>query len=126
MHVLIPIYISHLDITSLHGRTNYGDSIEDEWVIVYILRELSKRHPDIWIKVADSDGEFLLIEAAGTLPSWLEPEVADNRVSFTLLRPLGILLTVYFHKGLDPSRRPQNHQAQTEDNSKGHGETVFL
>ncbi|CAI7592053.1 hypothetical protein N7533_006817 [Penicillium manginii] len=68
------------DITSLHGRTNYGDSIEDEWVIVYILRELSKRHPDIWIKVADSDGEFLLIEAAGTLPSWLEPEVADNRV----------------------------------------------
>ncbi|KAJ5989359.1 transcriptional regulator family: SGT1 [Penicillium waksmanii] len=67
-------------ITSLHGRTNYGDSIEDEWVIVYILRELSKRHPDIWIKVADSDGEFLLIEAAGTLPSWLEPEVADNRV----------------------------------------------
>lgn len=66
--------------TLLHGRTNYGDSIEDEWVIVYILRELSKRHPDIWIKVVDSDGEFLLIEAAGTLPSWLEPEVADNRV----------------------------------------------
>ncbi|CAI7632526.1 unnamed protein product [Penicillium pancosmium] len=68
------------DDASLHGRTNYGDSIEDEWVIVYILRELSKRHPDIWIKIADSDGEFLLIEAAGTLPSWLEPEVADNRV----------------------------------------------
>ncbi|KAJ5590924.1 hypothetical protein N7450_004896 [Penicillium hetheringtonii] len=67
-------------ITSLHGRTNYGDSIEDEWVIVYILRELSKRHSDIWIKVTDSDGEFLLIEAAGQLPSWLEPEVADNRV----------------------------------------------
>lgn len=28
----------------------------------------------------DSDGEFLLIEAAGTLPAWIEPDVADNRV----------------------------------------------
>ena len=75
-----------LGITSLQGRTNYGDSIEDEWVIVYILRELTKRHKDIWVKVMDSDGEFLLIEAAGTLPAWIEPDVADNRVSdiFTL------------------------------------------
>ncbi|CAG8948630.1 unnamed protein product [Penicillium salamii] len=67
-------------ITSLQGRTNYGDSIEDEWVIVYFLRELTKRHKDIWVKVMDSDGEFLLIEAAGTLPAWIEPDVADNRV----------------------------------------------
>ncbi|KAJ5156036.1 hypothetical protein N7492_008839 [Penicillium capsulatum] len=67
-------------ITSLRGRTNYGDSIEDEWVMVYLLRELTKRHKDIWVRVVDSDGEFLLIEAAGTLPEWLEPEVADNRV----------------------------------------------
>ncbi|KAJ5933350.1 transcriptional regulator family: SGT1 [Penicillium verhagenii] len=67
-------------ITYLSGRTNYGDSIEDEWVVVYILRELTKRHKDIWVKVVDGDGEFLLVEAAGTLPAWLEPEVADNRV----------------------------------------------
>ncbi|KAF9251224.1 transcriptional regulator family: SGT1 [Penicillium roqueforti] len=67
-------------ITSLQGRTTFGDSIEDEWVIVYLLRELTKRHKDIWVKVADGDGEFLLIEAAGTLPAWIEPDVADNRV----------------------------------------------
>ncbi|KAE8351030.1 SGT1 protein-domain-containing protein [Aspergillus coremiiformis] len=67
-------------ITLLRGRTNFGDSIEDEWVIVYLLRELSKKHKDIWVKVTDGDGQFLLIEAAGTLPSWLEPEIADNRV----------------------------------------------
>ncbi|KAJ5390135.1 uncharacterized protein N7496_001203 [Penicillium cataractarum] len=67
-------------ISSLHGRTNFGDSIEDEWVIVYLLRELTNRHKDIWVRVVDSDGEFLLVEAAGTLPAWLEPEVADNRV----------------------------------------------
>jgi hypothetical protein len=73
--------ILDIGITSLQGRTNYGDSIEDEWVIVYFLRELTKRHKDIWVKVMDSDGEFLLIEAAGTLPAWIEPDVADNRVS---------------------------------------------
>ncbi|KAJ5130596.1 uncharacterized protein N7515_006635 [Penicillium bovifimosum] len=67
-------------ITCLQGRTNFGDSIEDEWVIVYILRELTKRHKDIWVKVMDGDGEFLLIEASGTIPAWIEPDVADNRV----------------------------------------------
>lgn len=76
--------VTVVGITSLQGRTNYGDSIEDEWVIVYFLRELTKRHKDIWVKVADSDGEFLLIEAAGTLPAWIEPEVADNRVCIGL------------------------------------------
>lgn len=67
-------------ITSLHGRTNFGDSIEDEWVIVYLLRELTKKHKDIWARVVDGDGQFLLVEAAATLPAWLEPEVAENRV----------------------------------------------
>ncbi|KAE8153945.1 SGT1 protein-domain-containing protein [Aspergillus avenaceus] len=67
-------------LTFLRGRTNFGDSIEDEWVVVYLLRELTKKHKDIWAKVTDSDGQFLLVEAAGALPSWLEPEIADNRV----------------------------------------------
>ncbi|OQE10858.1 hypothetical protein PENVUL_c003G00625 [Penicillium vulpinum] len=67
-------------VSLLQGRTTFGDSIEDEWVIVYFLRELTKRHKDIWVKVADGDGEFLLIEASGTLPAWIEPDIADNRV----------------------------------------------
>ncbi|PQE32445.1 regulatory factor sgt1 protein [Rutstroemia sp. NJR-2017a WRK4] len=65
----------------LHGLTNYGDSVEDEWLIVYILKELSSRFPNLWIKVVDTDGEFLLIEAANALPRWLNPEIADNRDS---------------------------------------------
>jgi hypothetical protein len=65
----------------LHGLTKYGDSVEDEWLIVYILKELSNRFPELWIKVVDTDGEFLLIEAANALPRWLNPEIADNRVS---------------------------------------------
>ncbi|KAK2763746.1 hypothetical protein FQN54_009362 [Arachnomyces sp. PD_36] len=64
----------------LRGRTEYGDSVEDEWVIVYLLRELTQKFEDAWVKVSDTDGEFLLIEASGALPAWLEPKIADNRV----------------------------------------------
>jgi len=65
---------------SLQGKTEFGDSIADEWLVVYLLRELSKKFEDAWIRVVDADGEFLLIEAANALPKWLNPEVADYRV----------------------------------------------
>ena len=79
----------------MHGRTNFGDSIEDEWVIVYLLRELTKKHHNVWAKAVDGDGQFLLVEAAATLPAWLEPEVADNRVSHlpTIIGILSCILT---------------------------------
>lgn len=64
----------------LKGRTNYGDSVADEWLIVWLLRELSKEFRDSWIRIYDTDGEFLLIEAANALPKWLNPEMAENRV----------------------------------------------
>lgn len=76
-------YVDLLGIHLLRGRTEYGDSIEDEWVVVYLLREVSRKFDNIWVKVTDSDGEFLLVEAAAALPAWLEPEIADNRVSQT-------------------------------------------
>ncbi|KAJ4421497.1 hypothetical protein N0V85_000144 [Neurospora sp. IMI 360204] len=64
----------------LHGRTDYGDNVEDEWLIVYLLRTLSISFPNLWIRIFDSDGEFLLIEAAKVLPKWLSPENDTNRV----------------------------------------------
>ena len=64
----------------LRGRTNFGDSVADEWLVVYLLLELSKQFPESWIRVYDTDGEFLLIEAANALPKWLNPEIAENRV----------------------------------------------
>ncbi|KAM3504377.1 hypothetical protein MY11210_008376 [Beauveria gryllotalpidicola] len=64
----------------LHGITDYGDAVEDEWLIVYVLRELSKAHPELFIRVADEDGEFLLVEAANALPNWLNPENDHCRV----------------------------------------------
>ena len=35
-------------------------------------------------RVNDSDGEFLLIEAADYLPKWINPDSATNRVSVDL------------------------------------------
>ncbi|KAK5690368.1 hypothetical protein LTR97_012236 [Elasticomyces elasticus] len=65
----------------LHGRTDFSDSVADEWLVVYVLRELSKQcGPELWIRVYDTDGEFLLIEAANSLPKWLNPEIAEHRV----------------------------------------------
>ncbi|KAK0866372.1 hypothetical protein LTR87_015029 [Friedmanniomyces endolithicus] len=67
-------------VQHLRGRTNFGDSVADEWLVVYLLLELSKQLGDAWIRVCDTDGEFLLIEAANTLPKWLHPEIAKHRV----------------------------------------------
>ncbi len=48
-----------------------------------LLRELSKRFPqDLWIRVIDNDGEFLLIEAGAIVPPELDgPELGSNKVS---------------------------------------------
>ncbi|KAH7110116.1 SGT1 family protein Sgt1 [Dendryphion nanum] len=64
----------------LRGASNFGDSVADEWLIVYLLRELSSQFKDAWIRIYDTDGEFLLIEAANALPKWLNPEVSEHRV----------------------------------------------
>lgn len=46
---------------------------------MYIIRELTKQFPTLWARVSDSDGEFLLVEAANVLPKWLSPENDVNR-----------------------------------------------
>ncbi|KAI1117804.1 SGT1-domain-containing protein [Nemania sp. NC0429] len=63
----------------LQGTTDYGDSIEDEWLVVYLLRRLTTTFPSLWVRVSDSDGEFLLVEAANVVPKWLSPEIDSNR-----------------------------------------------
>lgn len=51
----------------LWGQTSYGDNVEDEWFIVWLLMELTRKLP-ITARIWDSDGEFLLTEAAYVLP----------------------------------------------------------
>lgn len=48
--------------------------------MVYLLRGLSKQFRQCWIRLCDSDGQFLLIEAANVLPQWLNPDNAEYRV----------------------------------------------
>ncbi|KAM3913488.1 protein ecdysoneless homolog [Leptodactylus fuscus] len=64
------------------GRTHFGDNIEDEWFIVYLIQQITKDFPQLAARVEDNDGEFLLIEAADFLPKWLKPENSANRVFF--------------------------------------------
>ena len=67
----------------------------DEWVVVGVLWQVSKRFENVIIRckppplpmdlslirrVQDTDGEFLLIESALHIPDWLKPETAENRV----------------------------------------------
>jgi len=64
----------------LQGATEFGDNIEDEWFITWLLFQFSKRRKDITIRVIDSDGQFLLIEAGNYVPGWLTPDIGDTRV----------------------------------------------
>uniref|UniRef100_H2XY13 Uncharacterized protein n=1 Tax=Ciona intestinalis TaxID=7719 RepID=H2XY13_CIOIN len=65
---------------SLKGNTNYGDSVDDEWFIVYLLHKITISLTQLVATINDSDGEFLLIEAAEYLPKWLTPTTCNNRV----------------------------------------------
>ncbi|CAI5484085.1 unnamed protein product [Closterium sp. Yama58-4] len=64
----------------LYGRTQYGASVEDEWVVVWLLLRISACLPFLSIRVRDGDGDFVLIEAATVLPKWIAPSCARNRL----------------------------------------------
>ncbi|BEI84682.1 hypothetical protein CcaverHIS002_0500830 [Cutaneotrichosporon cavernicola] len=64
----------------LEGLMRVGDAVDDEWLVVWLLREVSRTWPELVVSIRDSDGEFLLIEAANVLPGWVTPENAENRL----------------------------------------------
>ncbi|KFM25957.1 SGT1-like protein [Auxenochlorella protothecoides] len=63
----------------LWGSVCFADNVEDEWCVVWLLTQITQSFP-LDVRVWDNDGEFLLIEAAHSLPRGLKPEIADNRV----------------------------------------------
>lgn len=65
----------------LEGSTNVTDAVDDEWLLVWLLVQLSTQVEGAVVGVSDEDGEFLLIEGADELPRWLTPDNATNRVS---------------------------------------------
>ncbi|XP_044470707.1 protein ecdysoneless homolog [Mangifera indica] len=77
-----PFFLSLSDapVPHLYGRLRFGDNLEDEWFTVFLIFEISRAFPNLSIRVWDSDGEFLLMEAAFHLPRWLNPENSENRL----------------------------------------------
>jgi hypothetical protein len=66
--------------------------------------EFHKAHV-YFVSISDSDGEFLLVEAADALPAWATPETTEHRVRSTQpsYRGGGLCLThcgqVYLYRG---------------------------
>lgn len=56
--------------------------MDDEWFIVDLLLKLTRQHKGIVAAAVDSDGQFMLIEAANHLPAWANPETCAQNVSF--------------------------------------------
>lgn len=78
----------------------------DEWFLVWLFFYLTSSSPnashfgDLTITLTDHDGQFLLIEAAHLLPSWLSPETSHNSVFLRqgrlhILPPASILRKKY-------------------------------
>jgi SGT1 protein len=68
------------DFAHFCGVVKFSDSIEDEWFVTFIALRLSEAFPNISICVTDTDGQFLLIEAADFIPDWIDPENCENRL----------------------------------------------
>ncbi|ESR39500.1 protein ecdysoneless-like [Citrus sinensis] len=79
-HEPFNLSLSTTAIPHLHGHLRFGDNLEDEWFTVFLLFEISRAFHALSIRVWDSDGEFLLIEAAFHLPRWLNPDNSENRL----------------------------------------------
>ncbi|KAK7407197.1 hypothetical protein VNO78_08904 [Psophocarpus tetragonolobus] len=69
---------SHLP--HLHGHLRFGDNLDDEWFTVFLLFHISLHFPSLSLRLWDSDGDFLLIEAAFHLPRWLNPDTSHHRL----------------------------------------------
>jgi hypothetical protein len=57
--------------------------------------------PRLPYRIRDTDGDFLLIEAANHLPKWVTPTNAQNRVS-PIHPPRTRLLVLYDYRSHDP------------------------
>ena len=72
--------VTTYDMPYIEGSFRYGDCVDDEWYFVYLIQKFGKIHKNLSISVCDSDGQFLLIEAADHIPDWIGPDNCHNRV----------------------------------------------
>lgn len=63
----------------ISGSFDYGDNVEDAWLVTQLLMGLTQQQAGVALQVWDSDGQFLLIEAAEVLPRWVTPRTSVDR-----------------------------------------------
>jgi len=64
----------------VHGQLDFGDLYDEEWILVKVLLEFTKKTKNVAARIFDADDEFMLVEAADELPDWLSPETAAFRL----------------------------------------------
>lgn len=64
----------------IYASLRFDEDIGDEWFVTFLMFELTKMIDGLIIRLLDSDGEFLLIEAANVLPVWATPEKCQDNV----------------------------------------------
>ncbi|CAD7948922.1 unnamed protein product [Amoebophrya sp. A120] len=73
--------INALEPACLEARIRTGDEPRDEWFLFYLMKNrVTKNIGECSVVLEDQDGSFLAIEAALTLPKWVNPETAVNRI----------------------------------------------
>ena len=126
----------------IRGGMRVGESIEDEWVGVWLGRELTRRFQDVVgsyvprdrllaaramltsvshyaLRVYDADGDFLLIEAAAVLPDWVSPQNSENRL-FIARGELHLLpLSVSSPAATRPAKHERRLTLDDGDNDEG-------
>jgi hypothetical protein len=95
-----PQISEHNEKSYIFAQLPLGELIDDEWLITWILYDISKNHEDIFIQVYDNEGEFLLIESWNHLPDWISPDVALNRIWMNMGKLLIIPEVFYMDRGL--------------------------
>lgn len=116
----VQVDLTQENLPRLTVTMRHGGSVEDEWLAVHLLllatketdfsgTELLKKlegwsdgtiatqHDGLIVDVSDEDGQFLLIEGADHLPSWVQPDNADGRL--WLSNGQIHLITPDMHKG---------------------------
>lgn len=96
----------------LYGRTYWGENIDDEWFIVWLLLQITKRWPGTVVSVVDNDGQFLLIEACEEIPRWIKPDNAAHRVQLAAgsihLVPLSVQVPLTATAAVAAVRAPES------------------
>lgn len=77
--------IPRIEIVQSHGYSyimgtlDFKQDFNEEWIIIWMLYNFSSRYPDLYIHIADNDGELFLIEFADHIPEFLDTKCGGNR-----------------------------------------------